>query len=148
MGKITLPESSLFLLFFTANIDTMDSELRSGELTEKEEQFILNCVNKWGFYDDFYSQEQLESAITKYQNIKGGSIDQDDFIEQCAEILLSSPEHRDMTFYLCVKIIFFEGKPTEEMGLYIGKLERILEVKPAVADVCFGIETLNNILYE
>lgn len=146
--EITLPESSLFLLFFTSNIDTMDSELKSGEVSEKEEQFILNCVNKMGFYDDFYSQTQLESAIAKYENVKGGSVDQDDFIEQCAEILLSSPPDRDMTFYLCIKILFLEGKPKESDELYLGNLERILEVNPAVADVCYGIETLNRILYE
>ncbi len=147
MEKLTLPEASLFLLFFTSNIDTMDSDLRTGELSEKEETFILNCVNKWEFYNDFYSQTQLVSAIAKYQDVKNGSVDEDDFIEQCAELLLTSPPHRDMTYYLCTKILFLEGNPNENEGLYLGNLERILEVNPAVADVTYGIEILNKILY-
>src|SRR5689334_12178559 len=146
MEQMTLPQASLFLLLFTSNVDTMDSELQSGELSEKEEKFILNCVNKWSFYGSFYTQTSLESAIAKYQDIKNASTDESDFIEQCAEILLPSPPHRDMTFYLCTKILFLEGKPNEKDGIYLGNLERILEVNPGVADVCFGIETLNHIL--
>ena len=99
---MTLPESSLFLLLFSADIDTMNSELRGGgELSEKEEDFILKCVNKWGFYDDFYSQTQLQSAIDKYQYVKRGSIGVEDFIEQCAEILIEAPPLRQ---YLRQKI--------------------------------------------
>ena len=109
--SITLPESSLFLLLLSSDIDTMNSELiGGGELSEKEEEFILKCVTKWGFYDDFYSQTQLQSAIDKYQHMKGRSISVEDFIEQCAEVLTKEPPFRDITFYLCLEILFLDGK--------------------------------------
>src|SRR5712692_4796096 len=129
MATITLPESSLFLLLFAANID---AELTNGELTDQEESLILRCSNKWRFYDDFYSQEQMEAAIGKYQRFKKGSVDADDFIEQCAEVLVTEPPLRDMTYYLCNEILFMKGqisKDSPEDNL-IAKLERILQVDP------------------
>lgn len=145
MATITVPESSLFLLLFAANID---AELTNGELTEDEESLILRCSNKWGVYDDFYSQEQMEAAIGKYQRFKAGSVDADDFIEQCAEVLITEPPLRDITYYLCNEILFMKGRPSErsaEMDL-IGKLERILDVGSGVADFIFGQQVFEAIL--
>ncbi len=148
MALITLPESSLFLLLFSANIDTMDSQLKAGELSEKEQELILKCVSKWGFYDDFYTQSQLESAIEKYQLVKRSSTDEDDFIEQCAEILIKEPPLRDITYYLCLEIIFLNGGIENESreAIYISNLEYILGVNPAVADFIFGLEIFKIIL--
>jgi hypothetical protein len=148
MALITLPESSLFLLLFSANIDTMDSQLRAGELSEKEEQFILKCVNKWEFYDDFYSQTQLESAIEKYQVVKLSSTDEEDFIEQCAEILIKEPPLRDITYYLCLEIIFLNGGIENESReeIYISNLEHLLGLNPDVANFIFGMEIFKTIL--
>jgi len=143
--NITVPESSLFLLLLAANVD---AELTEGELTESEEALILRCANKWQFYDDFYSQSELEAAIQKYQELKQASDDYDWFIEQCAGPLLTSPPHRDMTYYLCVQILFLGGriaKDSREDDL-IGKLERILDVSPAVADFIFGLEIMKTVL--
>ena len=146
----TLSESSLFLLLFSANVDTMDNEssLESGELTEPEEALILNVCNKWGFYECFSSQDQLEAAIGKYQRFKGGSLNREDFIEQCAELLKNEPPLRDMTFYLCLEIIFLNGRPGKDSkeDLLIGELERILDVNPVVADFVFGLDVFKIIL--
>lgn len=145
MATMTVPESSLFLLLYVANID---AQLTNGELTEDEESLILRCANKWSFYDDFYSQEQMVAAIGRYQRFKTGSVDADDFIEQCAEVLITEPPLRDITYYLCNEILFMKGRPAEEsaeMDL-IGKLERILEVESGVADFIFGQQVFEAIL--
>jgi len=148
MEKITLPESSLFLLLLSANVD---ADLTDGELTEDEEKYILKCTSKWGFYDDFYSQSQLEASIKKYKDVLNGSIrseNEEDFIEQCAEILLTSPPHRDMTYYLCLEILFLKGKIEKESkeDILIGELEVQLKLNPDVADFIFGLKILKTIL--
>lgn len=148
MEKITLPESSLFLLLLSANVD---ADLTAGELTEDEEKYILKCTTKWGFYDDFYSQQQIEVAIKKYHDVLNGSIrseNEEDFIEQCAEILLTSPPHRDMTFYLCLEILFLKGKVKEgsKEDILLGELQYQLKLNPDVADFIYGLEIFKTIL--
>lgn len=148
MDKITLPESSLFLLLLCANID---ADLTNGELTEDEEKYILMLVNKWGFYDDFYSQSQLEGAIQKYHNVLNGSIrstNEEDFIEQCAEILVTEPPIRDITYYLCLEILFLKGRIAKDSKeeILIGELEYQLKVSPDVADFIFGQQIFKTIL--
>jgi hypothetical protein len=146
MAEITLPESSLFLLLRSANID---AELTNGELTEDEEKLILRCVNKWGFYDDFYTQDQLVSAIKKYQDVYKDSYNDEDFITQCAEILINKPPIRDITYYLCNEIIFLPGRPQRDSKeeYFLNQLERILKVDPAISTFLFGLEVFKRILY-
>ena len=147
MADITLPESSLFLLLRSANID---AELTDGELTKAEETLILQCVNKWGFYDDFYTQNQLVAAIEKYQNVYREAYNDEDFITQCAELLINEEPIRDITYYLCNKIIFFAGRPQRDSKeeFLMNQLERILDVNTEVSTFLFGLEVFNNILYD
>lgn len=147
MASITLPESSLFLLLRSANID---AELTEGELTEDEETLILQCVNKWGFYDDFYTQDQLVAAIGKYQSVYSEAYNDEDFITQCAELLINEPPIRDITYYLCNKIIFFTGRPQRDSKeeFFMNQLERILDVNTEVSIFLFGLEVFNKILYD
>jgi len=148
MDKITLPESSLFLLLLCANID---ADLTDGELTEDEEKYILELVSKWEFYDDFYSQSQLESAIQKYHNALNGSIrsaNEEDFIEQCAEILVTEPPIRDITYYLCLEILFLKGRVEKDSKeeVVLGELQYQLKLNPDVADFIYGLEIFKIIL--
>jgi len=147
MEELTLPESSLFLLLRSANLD---GELTNGELTEDEEALILRCVNKWGFYDDFYTQEQLVAAIKKYQNVYNDSYNDEDFIIRCAKLLVDEPPIRDITFYLCNKIIFLTGRPERDSKeeYFLNQLERNLNVDLSVSTFLFGLEVFNKILFE
>lgn len=140
----TVPEASLFLLLLSANVDTTSDKfgLKGGELTGQEEAFILDLCNRWSFYADVSSQSQIESAIAKYQHVKSLSLNREDFIEQCAELLTPEPVLRDITYYLCLEILFMNGRLIEdsvEEDLML-KLERIMKINPSVADFVFGLE--------
>jgi hypothetical protein len=145
MTEISLPESSLFLLLRTANLD---ADLTDGELTRDEETLILQCVNKWGFYDDFYTQNQLVAAIKKYQDVYRDSYNDEDFITQCAVLLRNEPPFRDITYYLCNKIIFQTGRPQRDSkeDFFMNQLERILNINPEVSIFLYGLEVFNKIL--
>jgi len=139
-----LPEATLFLLLFAADVDTATDKLglESGELTEQEESYILGLCNQWGFYEGFSSQSELEAAISKYQRLKSLSLNQDDFIGQCVELLPPEPGMKDIIYYLCLDILFLKGQITPdsvEEDLMV-KLERILKINPDVADFIFGLE--------
>lgn len=140
----TPPEATLFLLFLAANVDTTTDRFRleAGELSEQEEAFILGLCNSWGFFESVSTQSDLEAAIAKYQWVKSLSLNQNDFIEQCAASLPPEPALRDLTYYLCLEILFLNGRierGSVEEDL-MAKLERILKINPAVADFVFGLE--------
>jgi len=140
----TFPEATLFLLLFAANVDTATDRFRleGGELSQQEEAFILGLCNAWGFFESVSSQSDLEAAIAKYHWVKGLSLNQDDFIEQCAASFPPEPAMRDLTYYLCLEILFLNGRierDSVEEDL-MAKLERILKISPAVADFVFGLE--------
>lgn len=141
---LTVPEASFFLLLLAANVDTSTDKfgLKGGELTEQEQAFILGLCNKWGLYEGFSSQIGIEATIAKYQLVKSSSLNREDFIEQCAELLRPEPALRDLTYYLCLDILFLNGRIVEESveeDLMV-VLERILKMNPAVADFVFGLE--------
>jgi hypothetical protein len=147
---LTVPEASLFLLLLAANVDTSTDKfgLNGGELTEQEEAFILGLCNKWGLYGGFSSQSGIEAAITKYQFLKSSSLNREDFIVQCAELLIPMPALRDITYYLCLDILFLNGKIVEDSVEedLISNLERILKMNPAVADFVYGLEIFKTVI--
>lgn len=148
MDELNIHEAGLFLLLLSGNFewDPITNSIH-GELPSNAEKFILKCLG-FPLFRPFSTQKQLEEAILKYNDLKEFSTTTAEIMQHCAKPLLQDTDARDMTYYLCSRIVNLNGLIQQDSkdDKYLSKLSYYLKVDPVFSGAVFFIGLLDNAL--
>lgn len=148
MDELNIHEAALFLLLLSANFewDPITNSIQD-ELPPEAEQFIFKCFG-FPLFRQFNEQKKLEEAIGIYNDLKDFSSTTAEIIQHCAKPLIPDTDARDMTYYLCSRIVNLNGLVQQDSkgDKYLSKLSYYLKVDPVYTGAVFFIGLLDNAL--